>query len=109
VGKTKYAIFIAKLVILTLLLQLSAVVSGLNIAILLGLLVIYARSFHRIKSGFTVGLVLFALFLIIHNGLGVFSYIFMDGYFDVSIAPFMFSLSSAELVGLSILLGTTLR
>ncbi len=94
---------------LTLLLQLSAVVSGVNIAILLGLLMIYARSFRRIQTGFTIGLVFFALFLLVHNGLGVFSYVFMDGYFDSSIAPFMLSLSSAEMVGLSILLGTTLR
>ena len=94
---------------MTLLLQLSAVVSVVNIAILLGLLAIYARSFRRIQSSFTIGLVLFALFLLIHNGLGVFSYVFMDGYFDATIAPFMLSLSSAELVGLSILFGTTLK
>lgn len=61
-------------------LQLAAVIlAGVNCVLALVLATVYLRNHRQLKSPFTLGLLLFATFLLVHNALQVYEYFAMMG------------------------------
>ncbi|MBR9700043.1 hypothetical protein GOV09_06295 [Candidatus Woesearchaeota archaeon] len=53
--------------------NLSTIVTGINILLVVSLLIVYVKNFKKVKSLFTLGLILFALLFLIQN---IFSFYF---------------------------------
>jgi len=90
-----------------LLMQVSALLAGINMVVLIALLLLYVRNMRKIMSSFTIGLALFATFLFVQNALSLFAYGMMYVHFDEVIEPYLVSINVAEAVGLLILYRTT--
>ncbi|MFQ6011556.1 MAG: hypothetical protein ACE5KG_05235 [Nitrososphaerales archaeon] len=93
---------------MVLIMDLSTVVTSLNIVVLLGLLFIYGQTFRTTKAPFTAGLIFFAVILILQNGVALFSFLMMTPFYTQGILPFVFTIHFAELIGLSVLLKISL-
>jgi len=81
--------------------------SGLNAALLVGLLCIYARIALRSRAVHSIGLLFFALLLFLNSSLTVYSYLTMAPFFGVEALPYLSTISVLEFVGLAILLKIT--
>lgn len=93
---------------MSIIMDASAIVSAANIAILVALLVLYGRIYGSTRARFTLGLIFFASLLLIHNAIGVYSYVTMAPFFADAILPYMLAIHAAELAGVSVLLKVTL-
>lgn len=85
----------------------SVIVSTGNVAILIALLILYGRMYSNSKAYFTLGLILFASFLLVQNAIGIYSYITMAPFFTETLLPYILAINIAQLVGLSTLLKVT--
>lgn len=65
---------------------LSASLHGLNIILTLGLLVLYSQNYRKMRSRYTIGLILFAFVFFMHSAMGL--------YFDATMV--MYSDKAAE-------------
>ena len=65
---------------------ISASLHGLNIILGLALVVLYVQNYRQLRSKYTIGLLLFALLLVLHSAMGL--------YFDASMV--MYSNTAAE-------------
>jgi hypothetical protein len=90
------------------LISANAIVALANIAILIALLVVYVRIYKTSKAIFTVGLILFAGLLMLHNIIAVYGYFMMEPLYAEALVPYFLVIHIAELAGLSILLRITL-
>jgi hypothetical protein len=93
---------------MSIIMDASAAVCVANVAVLTGLLVLYARTYGSSRAHFTLGLIFFASLLLIQNAIGIYSYVTMAPYFAEDILPYLFVINIAELAGLSVLLKVTL-
>lgn len=85
-------------------LDLGTGVNIVNVLLLLGILFIYLRGFKRVRSGFVVGLILFAVLLLAQNIAAVYFQTQMIGYYTEQVAFFGLVLSVIETIALIILL-----
>jgi len=69
---------------------LSVFLHSINIVLILGLLYIYVQNYMKIKSKYTIGLIVFAVFFLIHSIMGL--------YFDTAMV--MYSSKYAENIGM---------
>lgn len=88
--------------------DLSALISLSNVAILGALLYIYARIYNTSKAIFTVGLMFFAGMLMLHNLIAVYAYFAMAPLYSEALLPYFVAIHVAELAGLAVLLKITL-
>ena len=86
----------------------NAIVASANIAVLIALLVLYARVYRSSKASFTVGLILFASLLMLHNVIVVYGYFIMEPLYAPALVPYFLAIHVAELGGLLVLLRITL-
>jgi hypothetical protein len=86
----------------------NAIVASANIAVLIALLVLYARVYRSSKASFTVGLILFASLLMLHNVIAVYGYFIMEPLYAPALVPYFLAIHVAELGGLLVLLRITL-
>jgi hypothetical protein len=93
--------------IMTLLMDISSLVSMANMTILAVLLVVYSRIFIKTKATFTVGLAVFAGMLMLHNGIAVYGYFAMAPLYSRELLPYFVGIHIAELIGLIALLKVT--
>jgi hypothetical protein len=93
--------------IMTLLMDISSLVSMANMTILVVLLVVYSRIFIKTKATFTVGLAVFAGMLMLHNGIAVYGYFAMAPLYSRELLPYFVGIHIAELIGLIALLKVT--
>ncbi|MGH9878684.1 MAG: hypothetical protein ACRD3Z_01115 [Nitrososphaerales archaeon] len=93
---------------MSIIMDASAIVSAANVAILIGLLILYARTYSSSRAQFTLGLMFFASLLLIQNAIGIYSYVTMAPFFTEAILPYLLAINIAELAGLSVLLKVTL-
>jgi len=93
---------------LSIIMDASAVVSVANVAVLIGLLILYGRTYSSSKAQFTLGLIFFASLLLVQNVIGIYSYVTMAPFFAEALLPYLFAINIAELAGLSVLLKVTL-
>jgi hypothetical protein len=86
---------------------LAALVCAANIGLLLILLFTYVTSYRKLKSQFTLGLVIFATLLIVQNIMFMFFLIVREGFHGPGMGFPVLSLSIVEFGALLVLLKTT--
>lgn len=87
---------------------LTVVLSGINAALLLILLVIYGKIVLRTKAVHSIGLMLFAILLLAQNLLALYSYVDMNGYFASGVLPYLLVIAGLELASLVAIVAVTL-
>ena len=88
--------------------NISTVVSVLNVAVLLILFVIYAKIYLKSRAVFTIGLMFFTVMLMLHNLIAVYAYLVMAPLYPDELLPYFVAIHIAELVGIVSLLKVTL-
>jgi hypothetical protein len=88
--------------------DLAIVFSSLNVAVLIGLLYLYARITWRSRAVYPAGLLIFASLLLLQNLVTVYSYVSMTPFFGESVLPYLFAISLLEFGGLMALARITL-
>jgi len=88
--------------------NVSTVVSVLNVAVLSILLVIYTKIYTKSKAVFTIGLMFFTVMLMLHNLIAVYAYLVMAPLYPDDLLPYFVAIHIAELVGIVSLLKVTL-
>ena len=92
---------------MALLMDVSSIVSALNVAILITLLSVYANIYRKTGATFTVGLMVFAGMLMLHNAIAIYGYFAMAPLYSDDLLPYFVGLHIAELAGLVALLKVT--
>jgi hypothetical protein len=82
-------------------------ISMANMAILVVLLVVYARIYIKTRATFTIGLAVFVSMLMLHNGIAVYGYFAMAPLYSGELLPYFAGIHIAELAGLIALLKVT--
>jgi len=90
------------------LMEISAGVGIVNVALLIALLTVYAKVYKSTRAVFTVGLMFFAGMLMLHNIIAVYAYFAMEPLYAVGLLPYFVMVHIAELAGLAALLKITL-
>jgi hypothetical protein len=93
---------------MNLLMEISAVLSIVNVALLITLLIIYVRIYRSSKAVFTLGLMFFAGMLMLHNVIAVYAYFAMELLYNDALMPYFVAIHTAELVGIAVLLKITI-
>ena len=93
--------------IMALLMDVSSVVSMANMAILIVLLAVYGRIYSKTGATFTIGLMIFAGMLMLHNVIAVYGYFAMAPLYSDDLLPYFVGIHIAELAGLIALLKVT--
>jgi hypothetical protein len=83
--------------------DLAVVFAVLNTIVLIALLTIYGRIAVKSRAAHSVGLVIFAVFLLAQNLMTVFAYVTMDQFFGPGALPELSGISALEFVGLLVL------
>jgi membrane-bound metal-dependent hydrolase YbcI (DUF457 family) len=93
--------------IMALLMDVSSVVSMINTAILVALLAVYANIYRKTGATFTIGLMVFAGMLMLHNIIAIYGYFAMAPLYSEDLLPYFVGIHIAELAGLIALLKVT--
>jgi hypothetical protein len=93
---------------MTILMDISAIISLANVSILLALLTVYAKIYKSTRAIFTVGLMFFASMLMLHNLIAVYAYFAMAPLYTEGLLPYFLGVHIAELAGIGALLKVTL-
>ena len=88
--------------------NISTVVSVLNVAVLSILLVIYTKTYLKSRAVFTIGLMFFTVMLMLHNLIAVYAYLVMAPLYPDQLLPYFVAIHIAELFGIVSLLKVTL-
>jgi hypothetical protein len=92
---------------MALLMDVSSIVSAVNMAILVTLLAVYANIYRKTGAMFTVGLMVFAGMLMLHNAIAIYGYFAMAPLYSDDLLPYFVGVHIAELTGLIALLKVT--
>ena len=92
---------------MALLMDVSSIVSMANMAILVVLLAVYGRIYDKTGATFTIGLMIFAGMLMLHNVIVVYGYFAMAPLYSDDLLPYFVGIHIAELAGLIALLKVT--
>ncbi len=92
---------------MALLMDVSSIVGMVNMAVLIALLVVYANIYRRTRATFTIGLMVFAGMLMLHNVIAVYGYFAMAKLYSDDLLPYFAGIHIAELAGLIALLKVT--
>jgi hypothetical protein len=87
--------------------DISSLVGMANMAILVALLAVYANIYSKTRATFTVGLMIFAGMLMLHNVIAVYGYFAMAKLYSDNLLPYFVVIHIAELGGLLALLKVT--
>lgn len=93
---------------MAMLMDVSSIVSMVNMAILVALLAVYANIYRKTGATFTVGLMVFAGMLMLHNVIAVYAYFAMAPLYSDDLLPYFVGIHIAELAGLIALLKVTM-
>ncbi len=89
-------------------LEVTVLFAALNIILLIVLLSVYAKIAFRSRASYSIGLLTFAVFLLLHNLILVYSYVTMATMYELEVLPFLLTVAGLEFAGLLVLLGITL-
>jgi hypothetical protein len=92
---------------MALLMDVSSIVSMANVAMLVALLAVYANIYSKTRATFTIGLMVFAGMLMLHNVIAVYGYFAMAPLYSDDLLPYFVGIHIAELGGLVALLKVT--
>ena len=93
---------------MALLMDVSSVVSMINAVILVVLLAMYANIYRKTGATFTIGLIVFAGMLMLHNIIAIYGYFAMAPLYSDDLLPYFVGIHIAELAGLIALLKVTI-
>ncbi|MGH9988176.1 MAG: hypothetical protein ACRD8W_29930, partial [Nitrososphaeraceae archaeon] len=79
------------------LISANAIVASANFAVLIALLVLYAKVYKSSKAKFTIGLMLFVSLLMLHNIIAVYGYFMMESLYAPTLIPYFLAIHIAEL------------
>lgn len=94
---------------MSLMMDISAAVSLVNIAVLAVLLATYGRIYKNTRAAFTLGLIFFASMLVLHNVIAIYGYFAMAPLYADELLPYFMGVHIAELAGIGALLKVTVR
>jgi hypothetical protein len=89
------------------LMDVSSIVSMANMGILVALLAVYGNIYRKTRATFTIGLMIFVVMLMLHNGIAVYGYFAMAPLYSFELLPYFVGIHIAELAGLIALLKVT--
>lgn len=92
---------------MALIMDIAVLFAGLNIALLSGLIYMYGRILWRRRATYTIGLIMFAVLLLMHDVLTVDSYVTMAPFIHEEVVPFLLGITALEFGGLLVLLRVT--
>ena len=84
-------------------LTLTTISTGINIVLVLGLLFVYVRSYAKLRSGFTIGLMVFAALFLIQNAVAFYYYFTMMPYFVEDVQVFALILSVLQTLAFAVM------
>lgn len=82
---------------------------AINLAMVLALALIYWRNHRQVRSSFTLGLMLFALFLAVHNGIVLYHLLTKMTVFATLGEELLLLENVLQTLAIGVLLRTTLR
>jgi len=85
----------------------SALVNIANICLLIALLYVYGRSYRRLKSKFTLGLLLFAFLLLLQNIFFLMFFLLQSGFRGPGMGIPLLTINTTQFIALLILLKIT--
>src|SRR5574341_222193 len=94
--------------VMSILMEISAALSLVNVALLMTLLIIYVKIYTSSKAIFTLGLMFFAGMMILHNAIAVYAYFAMEPLYNEALLPYFVGVHAAELIGIAVLVKITL-
>lgn len=92
---------------MAMLMDVSSIVGMINTGILVALLAVYANIYSKTRATFTIGLMVFAAMLMLHNVIAVYAYFSMAPLYSDALLPYFVGIHIAELAGLIALLKVT--
>lgn len=81
-----------------------SIVSIVNMAIIVALIVVFAKMYVKTKAELPLGMIVVSSMLFLHNIIGAAGYFMMEYYFVPEIFPYLLGVGIAEMVGLAIFL-----
>jgi len=76
--------------------DLAILFAGVNTVLLVGLLYLYGRIFRRSRAVYTVGLMVFALALLLQNAMTAVAYLTMSSFFAEGVLPYLAAIAILE-------------
>jgi membrane-bound metal-dependent hydrolase YbcI (DUF457 family) len=92
---------------MALLMDVSSLVSMINTVVLIVLLAVYVNIYRKTGAIFTIGLMVFAGMLMLHNIIAIYGYFAMAPLYSDDLLPYFMVIHVAELAGLIALLKVT--
>lgn len=86
---------------------IAALIGAINIILLFLLLLVYISSYRKLKSSFSLGLVFFALLLIMQNAIFIFFLLTREGFHGPGVGLPVLSINLVQLSALVVLLKIT--
>ena len=94
---------------MTVLMWINVGLVAVNLVLVAALAFVYARNHREIRSSFTLGLLFFALFLLLHNGLVLYHLLTMMSVFAQLGETFLLAENLVQLAALAALARATMR
>jgi len=85
------------------LMTITTVLTGVNIALVLGLIYIYAMNLRRIRSNFTAGLMVFALLFLVQNVASMYYFLTMMPLYAQGLEVHVFVITMLQTLAFGIL------
>jgi hypothetical protein len=86
----------------------NTLINVINLGLLSSLVITFVKIYRSSKANFTLGLIFFSGLLMTNSIISVYSYVTMSMLFSDLLAPYLLTISIAELAGLSVFLKITL-
>lgn len=89
--------------------DLSMYTAAVSAILLLVLVSVYFRVYKDTRAQFSLGLAIFASILFVQNVFAVYSFLAMSSYIGEPFLPFLLTVNVAQVLGVIVLLRTTVR
>lgn len=84
-------------------LDIATVFNVVNVVLLVSLFYVYITNYMKVRTRFGLGLILFAMLLLIRNAVAVYFQLLMIMYYTDEVASFALILNVLETLGLAVL------
>jgi len=91
----------------SLIMKITTVLTAISVLILGALLHVYIRNLRKIKSRFTIGLLIFAVLFLAQNLVSLYYFISMMDYYSTEVEIHAFILTLLQVIGFAVLLKIT--
>jgi hypothetical protein len=79
-----------------LLILVATLFSTFNVILLVGLIYLYARIAMKTHAGYSAGLLIFSVLLLLHNIVTLFGYTIMGGLYNTQLYPVLVAITVCE-------------